>query len=68
MRTRVRSALAGERTQVTVLVADLKGSMELLAARDPAQTPLWKYMGICGSMVESEASWRLLVGFLVLSE
>jgi class 3 adenylate cyclase/tetratricopeptide (TPR) repeat protein len=30
-----RSALEGERKQVTVLLADLKGSMELLADRDP---------------------------------
>jgi hypothetical protein len=30
-----RSALAGERKHVTVLFADLKGSMELLADRDP---------------------------------
>jgi len=30
-----RSALEGERKQVTVLFADLKGSMELLANRDP---------------------------------
>jgi len=30
-----RSALAGERKQVTVLFADLKGSLELLADRDP---------------------------------
>ena len=30
-----RAALAGERKQVTVLFADLKGSMELLADRDP---------------------------------
>lgn len=29
------SALEGERKQVTVLFADLKGSMELLADRDP---------------------------------
>src|SRR5437867_11658122 len=29
------SALVGERKQVTVLFADLKGSMELLADRDP---------------------------------
>ena len=29
------AALAGERKQVTVLFADLKGSMELLADRDP---------------------------------
>ena len=30
-----RSSLEGERKQVTVLFADLKGSMELLAGRDP---------------------------------
>src|SRR5688572_27110189 len=30
-----QSALEGERKQVTVLFADLKGSMELLADRDP---------------------------------
>src|SRR5262249_54108334 len=30
-----RGALEGERKQVTVLFADLKGSMELLADRDP---------------------------------
>src|SRR6201984_2513560 len=32
-----RSALEGERRQVTVLFADLKGSMELLADRDPEE-------------------------------
>ena len=32
-----RSALEGERKQVTVLFADLKGSMELLAGRDPEE-------------------------------
>jgi hypothetical protein len=32
-----RQALAGERKQVTVLFADLKGSMELLADRDPEE-------------------------------
>jgi len=31
------SALEGERKQVTVLFADLKGSMELLAERDPEE-------------------------------
>ena len=30
-----RAALEGERKQVTVLFADIKGSMELLADRDP---------------------------------
>jgi len=32
-----RSALEGKRKQVTVLFADLKGSMELLADRDPEE-------------------------------
>jgi class 3 adenylate cyclase/tetratricopeptide (TPR) repeat protein len=32
-----RSALEGERKQVTVMFADLKGSMELLADRDPEE-------------------------------
>ena len=32
-----RSVLEGERKQVTVLFADLKGSMELLADRDPEE-------------------------------
>ena len=32
-----KSAMEGERKQVTVLFADLKGSMELLAGRDPEE-------------------------------
>jgi class 3 adenylate cyclase len=32
-----KSALEGERKQVTVLLADLKGSMELVADRDPEE-------------------------------
>ena len=32
-----KSALEGERKQVTVLFADLKGSMEVLADRDPEE-------------------------------
>jgi hypothetical protein len=32
-----KSALKGERKHVTVLFADLKGSMELLADRDPEE-------------------------------
>src|SRR6516225_309875 len=32
-----KSALEGERKQVTVLFADVKGSMELLADRDPEE-------------------------------
>jgi hypothetical protein len=34
---RSRAALEGERKQVTVLFADMKGSMELLADRDPEE-------------------------------
>ena len=34
---RARSAIEGERKQVTVLFADLKGSLELLANRDPEE-------------------------------
>jgi hypothetical protein len=33
----LRTALEGERKQVTVLFADLKASMELLADRDPEE-------------------------------
>src|SRR5262245_51361960 len=33
-----RAALEGERKQVTVLFADLKGSLELLADRDPEES------------------------------
>ncbi len=32
-----KNALEGERKQVTVLFADIKGSMELLADRDPEE-------------------------------
>jgi Double zinc ribbon/Adenylate and Guanylate cyclase catalytic domain len=44
-----RSALEGERKQVTVLLADLKGSMELLVDRDPKEAcpildPVLKHM------------------------
>jgi class 3 adenylate cyclase len=33
----VRESLEGERKQVTVLFADLKSSLEMLAARDPEE-------------------------------
>jgi len=33
-----RASLEGERKQVTALFADMKGSMELLAAQDPEET------------------------------
>ena len=42
-----RSALEGERKQVTVLFADLKGSMELLADRDPEEA-----RGVLDAVVE----------------
>jgi hypothetical protein len=32
-----RTAVEGERKQVSVLVADLRGSLELLAERDPEE-------------------------------
>jgi class 3 adenylate cyclase len=32
-----KTGLEGERKQVTILFADLKGSMELLADRDPEE-------------------------------
>ena len=35
-----RAALEGERKQVTVMFADLKGSMELVAERDPEEARL----------------------------
>jgi hypothetical protein len=34
-----KAALEGERKQITVLFADVKGSMELLADRDSQETP-----------------------------
>ena len=47
-----RAALAGERKQVTVLFADVKGSMELFADRDPEEA--WR-----GSSRRRSAScWR----------
>ena len=44
-----KAALEGERKQVTVLFADLKGSMELLADRDPEEArtlldPVFEHM------------------------
>jgi hypothetical protein len=44
MRLTSKAALEGERKQVTVLFADLKGSMELIADRDPEEAgiaPTW---------------------------
>jgi double zinc ribbon protein len=50
-----KAALEGERKQVTVLFADLKGSMELLA------DPLQGYWTKARSLIER---WITVVGFL----
>jgi hypothetical protein len=49
-----KSALEGERKQVTVLFADVKGSMELAEQLDPEE---WSQMGV----TESHASTKLTV-------
>ena len=44
-----KTALEGERKQITVLFADLKGSMELLADRDPeAEERIEQLVGVLG--------------------
>ena len=60
-----KAALEGERKQVTVLFADLKGSMELLADRDPEEArklldpfPLGRMPGV--SFLERLSLLRLL--------
>ena len=59
-----RSALEGERKQVTVLFADLKGSMELLAERDPEEA-----RQLLDQMLERLATGRrMLRHALVLTE
>ena len=68
-----RTALEGERKQVTVLFADLKGSMELLADRDPEEArkildavlermmeAVHHYEGTV-NQVMGDGSWRSLV-------
>jgi hypothetical protein len=65
-----KTALEGERKQVTVLFADLKGSMELLADRDPEEArkildpvlermmeAVHRYEGTV-NQVMGEGSWR----------
>jgi len=56
-----KSAMEGERKQVTVLFADLKGSMELLADRDPEEArkildPVGR--GFLGFTIRWLRSWR----------
>jgi class 3 adenylate cyclase len=66
-----KAALEGERKQVTVLFADLKGSMELLADRDPEEArklldPVLEHMMEAvhryeGTVNQVMASWPCLV-------
>src|SRR5262249_15787771 len=61
-----RAALEGERKQVTVLFADLKGSMELLADRDPEEArqlldPVLERMMAAGHRSEGTA-WMGMKG------
>jgi hypothetical protein len=52
-----KAALEGERKQVTVLFADLKGSMELLADRDPEEAR--KLLDpVLERMMERARTWR----------
>ncbi|HXG53552.1 MAG TPA: hypothetical protein VNN77_19300 [candidate division Zixibacteria bacterium] len=51
-----KGALEGERKQVTVLFADMKGSMELPAGRDPEEArTLRRHHGECSSSVAEMA-------------
>ena len=58
-----KAALEGERKQVTVLFADLKGSMELLADRDPEEARKLLDPVLPGNRVPltvaHERAWRL---------
>ena len=53
-----QSALEGERKQVTVLFADLKGSMELLGDRDPEEAR--KLLDPVLERIEAEAQVKAL--------
>jgi len=48
-----RSALEGERKQVTVLFADIKGSMELLVDRDPEVAQMLLFDPVLDRMIEA---------------
>src|SRR5437867_1873427 len=59
-----KSALEGERKQVTVLFADLKSSLELLADRDPEEArqlldPVLQRMMETGLLVGAPGAYRL---------
>ena len=58
-----RSDLAGERKQVTVLFADLKGSLELIADRDPEEA-----RHILDAVIGTEVSFSLLRAIAELPE
>jgi hypothetical protein len=66
-----RSARAGERKQVTVLFADLKGSMELLADRDPEEArqvldPVLERMMAAGHRYEGTVNQVMGDGIMAL--
>ena len=66
-----KSALEGERKQVTVLFADLKGSMELLADRDPEEArkildPVLEHMMEAVHRYEGTVNQFLGDGFMAL--
>jgi hypothetical protein len=59
-----KSALEGERKQVTVLFADLKGSMELLADINNIEDPLPRMVGCFDAMKQYPAE-RLVLTYPV---
>src|SRR5262249_6190230 len=66
-----KSALEGERKQITVLFADIKGSMELLADRDPEDAqklldPVLDLMIEAGHRYESAGSGVMGDGIMAL--
>src|SRR6266481_4627808 len=66
-----RTALEGERKQVTVLFADVKGSMELLADRDPEEArkildPLLERMMTAGHCYEGTVGEAMGDGIMAL--
>ena len=52
-----KAALEGERKHVTVLFADLKGSMELLADRDPEEAR--KILDLSFAKIRSGGKWLI---------
>src|SRR5262245_18691538 len=67
-----KAALEGERKQVTVLFADLKGSMELLADRDPEEArkildPVLEHMMEAVHRYEGTVNQVMGAGIMALS-